>query len=194
MRKFTPRERLQKLRDDLLKAHREIKATNGDTDAYAIALMSVATFLRDERAEHKDGEQKHRIGECAQWIEALARQLGDRGRTGYVGPLLQSDTNPGNTVSSLVQKRRLLVAAGVKALIISRLSREEAARQAISKVKAIKDTSWKRVLSWMDEFGRTRSSLAHMFQHMMKVAQTNPKLMAEVYFHHANELGGSSDW
>jgi hypothetical protein len=156
-----PRDRTKKfaveLRDGLLQAYTQVRAAKGDKYAYAVALDRLALFLR--QLEHMD---------CAGWIKELSSQLAALEITGHRGPALKPTKNPGKTLSPLERKRRLYVAAGVKALIRSGIGREDAARQARRKVDAIKDEPVNRILSWMDELGKKNASGAPIFQGMLK--------------------------
>src|SRR5262249_1674060 len=84
----------------------------------------------------------------------LSSQLAALETTGHRGPALQSTESPGKMLSPLERRRRLYVAAGVKALIRSGIGREDAAKEAKRKVNAIKDEPVSSILSWMDEVGK----------------------------------------
>jgi len=111
-------------------------------------------------------------------------------KTGHVWPVLQSSKNPRNTIPLFDQQARGLVAAGVKALIVSGSTRENAAKQAIKEVIAIRDVPWKRVLSWMDELGKARnpSANAHQFliAGMTESDSASLTRQAKSYFQFAN--------
>jgi hypothetical protein len=96
--------------------------------------------------------------ECASWLASLAAAL-EQLDAGIVWPVLQPtpicERKPS---ASYVQYRRAWVAAGVKALIRSGVTRMDAAKQAIREVKSLAGTSPKTVLSRMDEFGKKRGA------------------------------------
>src|SRR5262245_53578680 len=128
----------EELCDLLLKAHSQVRPKKGDRYAYVVALKSIASFLR--AAKHQG---------CAEWIERLAAQLQDAEITGHVGADLRRTKEPGNTPRLPDQQLRQFVAAGVKFLIEDGVPREEAAKQAIKKVDAIRNKRTTTILSWM---------------------------------------------
>jgi hypothetical protein len=136
-------ELAEELRDGLLKAYSQVRLAKGDKYAYGVALDRLALFLR--QLDHKA---------CAEWVKELSRQLLALEITGHRGPALQSTKNPGRMLSPFERQRRLYVAAGVKELIQRGVTRKDAAKQAKSKVGAIKDEPVNRILSWMDGLGK----------------------------------------
>jgi len=179
----------QELCDLLLKAHSQVRPKRGNRYAYVVALKSLASFLRT--AQHKD---------CAVWIEGLAMQLQDAEITGHVGSDLRPTKKPGNTPRLLDQQLRQFVAAGVKLLIESGVSRKEAAKQAVKKVVAIRELPTTTILSWMDERGKRRHRGASLLPYLVKPFLEKPegyskseadyrRSQSEIYFQMANELG-----
>jgi hypothetical protein len=94
-------------------------------------------------------------------------------------------------LSPFERQRRLYVAAGVKELIQRGVTRKDAAKQAKSKVDAIKDEPVNRILSWMDELGKKNVWVDErgekqgdpVFQGMLKLA-----IDSEHWFQLANAL------
>jgi hypothetical protein len=121
----------------------KIKPTEGDRAA-CISVLYVLSHAAVDAGKV----------ECACWLREMGDALDDL-NNGVVWPVLQpAKRKP--LKPSYVYTRRAYVAAGVKALIKSGMSRKDAAEQAIRKVKIIRGTSIQTVLSWMDEFGKVR--------------------------------------
>jgi hypothetical protein len=157
MRKDRTKEFAEELRDGLLKAYSQVRPTKGDKYAYGVALDRLALFLRQlaARAQEAGDLQFHKdCAGCAGWVKDLSSQLLTLEVTGHTGPALQSTKNPGTTLWPSERQLRLYVTVGVKALIQRGVTRKNAAKQAKSKVSAIKDKPVNRILSWMDEFGK----------------------------------------
>jgi hypothetical protein len=130
---------------ELLRVYKEVRPTEGDRAAYIQALMMINGCLLEGTEE-------------GMWFLELADALSEL-EAGIVWPVLQpAKINHRKVPALYIRYRRACVAVGVKALIRSGMSRENAAKEALLKVKTIRGTDHKTVLSWMDEFGKKRNA------------------------------------
>jgi hypothetical protein len=102
------------------------------------------------------GPHKELSHQLSLWIRNLANALGELD-SGVVLPVLQpaavANRRP---FPAAVWDTRAYVALGIRAMKLSGLPTEDAARRAVRQVKAIKGTPVKSVISWHTQFVKRR--------------------------------------
>jgi hypothetical protein len=135
---------LYKLAVRVARAHGEVRI-DSELRAYAIAVDAMADFLHENRAKPV----------IVLWLKGLVNALADFDR-GVVPPLLRPVKAGDKSLSTNEWRRFAAISAGMTALRMCRVSRDDAASQALRAVKAIQNFEKSVVLSRYEEFRKER--------------------------------------
>ena len=137
--------RFSKLAARLAQAHEVVRIDNA-LAAYVIAVDALADFLHENKAKPA----------ITLWLKGLANALADLDR-GVVPPLLRPPKAGDKSLSTNEWRRFAAIAAGMTALTMCKVSRDDAAGQALRAVKVIQNFERRVVLSRYDEFRKGRA-------------------------------------
>jgi hypothetical protein len=183
--------------DALAAVYDEIRPVEGDRGAYIQALGVMA--LRLVAMGHI---------ECGMWIADLSGALGELD-AGTVWPVLRPTKQHNRTIDpSYEWNSRACIALGVKALMLSGVSLEDAARQAANnvtiqvrhKTRGVRAATWKDAVSWYERFRKVRvksKSATQRFQlGTLELAKGERPLPARArfYFTLANTIATKGDF
>ena len=154
---------VRKLAVRIGRAHKDVR-TKSELKAYAMVVAAMADFLD----ENVWGEVRSLSGVRAPggtpvawspvitlWLRGLVSALADLDR-GIVPPMLRAAKTGNKSLPTNEWRRFAAISAGMKALTMCKVSRGDAAGQALRAVKAIRNTKKGVVLGRYDEFQKGR--------------------------------------
>jgi hypothetical protein len=135
----------------IARAHKDVRKVS-EVSAYAMAVDAMADFLAENECN----------AAIVLWLKGLVIALSDLDR-GITAPVLRPAKAANKSLPTTEWRRFAAIAAGMRALTISGVSRDEAANHALRSVRSIRKTTKKVVLSRYDEFqkqGRVKNKAA----------------------------------